>query len=48
MIAGSAATTGIAGIAAVGGMDANGDASAQMDREFSADIYQAEEAQGLE
>ncbi len=39
---------GVAGIAAVGGMDANGDASAQMDREFSADIYQADEAQGLE
>lgn len=35
---------GAAGIGTIGGVDANGDANAQMDRDFSADIYQAEEA----
>ncbi len=42
---------GVAGVASTSGGDTGegtGDASGQMDRKFEVDIYQAEQAQGLE
>lgn len=39
---------GLAGVGTVGNVDADGNAEGQMDREFKVDIYQAEQARGID